>query len=121
MRLIDADHVLKALSVFNDYEHGNRHFLSGIETAREIIDDAPTVDAVKHGHDTGKDRYFHCSVCGYGVSDVYESGISNVYIFEHGKSWRYCPNCGAKMDEDEPKFSGYPCEKDEDGTTWYAW
>lgn len=46
MMLIDADYLQKALSVFCDYEHGNKHFLFGIETAREIIADAPTIDAV---------------------------------------------------------------------------
>lgn len=43
MRLIDADEIMKALSIFNDSENGNRHFLYGIRTAKELIDDAPTV------------------------------------------------------------------------------
>lgn len=45
MRLIDAENVLKALGIFNDREHGDPHFLNGIETAREIVEQAPTVDA----------------------------------------------------------------------------
>lgn len=45
MRLIDADNVLKALGIFNDREHGDPHFLNGIETAREIVEQAPSVDA----------------------------------------------------------------------------
>lgn len=45
MRPIDADNVLKALGIFNDREHGDPHFLNGIETAREIVEQAPTVDA----------------------------------------------------------------------------
>lgn len=44
MRLIDADCILSALNVFSDREHGNEHFLSGIETAREIVKDAPTIE-----------------------------------------------------------------------------
>lgn len=43
-RLIDADYVLSALDTFSDRENGNKHFLLGIETAREIIRDAPTID-----------------------------------------------------------------------------
>ncbi len=46
MRLIDADYVLNALGIFNDREHGNAHFINGIETAREIIEDVPAIDAV---------------------------------------------------------------------------
>ena len=41
MRLIDADEIMKALSIFNDIENGNSHFLNGIETAKELIEDAP--------------------------------------------------------------------------------
>ena len=43
MRLIDADEIMKALSIFNDSENGNRHFLYGIRTAKELIEGAPTV------------------------------------------------------------------------------
>ena len=43
MRLIDADEIMKALSIFNDSKNGNMHFLYGIRTAKELIDDAPTV------------------------------------------------------------------------------
>ena len=44
MRLIDADYILSALNVFSDREHGNEHFLFGIETAQEIVKDAPTIE-----------------------------------------------------------------------------
>ena len=49
------------------------------------------------GHDTGEERYFKCSECGYGVADVYEA-IGPVLLFEAGKEWNFCPNCGARMD-----------------------
>lgn len=42
MRLIDADYVLEALGIFGDTKNGNKHFLNGIETAKEIINDTPT-------------------------------------------------------------------------------
>ena len=38
MKLIDADKIIEALRVFNDREHGDPHFLNGIETAREIVE-----------------------------------------------------------------------------------
>lgn len=47
MRLIDADEIMKALSIFNDTTNGNSHFLNGIETAKELIEDAPTAFDVK--------------------------------------------------------------------------
>lgn len=43
MRAIDANYVLDALGIFSDREHGEPHFLNGIETAREIVEQAPTV------------------------------------------------------------------------------
>lgn len=47
MRLIDADEIMKALSIFNDTMNGNIHFLNGIETAKELIEDAPTAFDLK--------------------------------------------------------------------------
>lgn len=39
MKLIDAGKLLEALGVFKDKEHGDQHFLNGIETAREIVEE----------------------------------------------------------------------------------
>lgn len=44
MEYISKDYLLKALSVFNDRVNGDEHFLYGIETAKEIIENAPTVE-----------------------------------------------------------------------------
>jgi hypothetical protein len=44
MRLIDADEIMKALSIFNDTTNGNSHFLNGIKTAKELIEGAPTIN-----------------------------------------------------------------------------
>ena len=49
MRLIDADAVLAALGIFHRHDNDNdnaRHFMNGIETAVEIIEDAPDARAV---------------------------------------------------------------------------
>lgn len=48
MRLIDADYILSSLNVFSDREHGNEHFLFGIETAQDIVKDAPTIEPRPH-------------------------------------------------------------------------
>jgi hypothetical protein len=46
MRMIDADALLNALNTYSDTENGNGHFLHGIKSAQEQIDDAPTIDAM---------------------------------------------------------------------------
>lgn len=49
MRLIDADAALAALAIFHRHDNDNdsaRHFMNGIETAIEIIENAPDVKAV---------------------------------------------------------------------------
>lgn len=86
-RWIDADEIMKALSIFNDTTNGNSHFLNGIETAKELIEDAPTVDPVLHAawlYD--RPGHWFCSNC-----QKVEGWASK---FE-----KYCPYCGAKMDK----------------------
>lgn len=46
-RHIDADYTIKALSIFGDKKNGNQHFLNGIETAKEVINNQPTADVVE--------------------------------------------------------------------------
>ena len=59
-----------------------------------VIDKAPTVDAepVRHGHwiekGAGFNWHFECSACGW------EDG------YPFNDRMKYCPNCGAKMDEE---------------------
>jgi len=45
-RLIDADSSIEKLNTFNDRVHGDTHFICGIESAKEIIQNEPTVEAV---------------------------------------------------------------------------
>ncbi len=45
-RLIDADSSIEKLSTFNDRVHGDTHFICGIESAKEIIQNEPTVETV---------------------------------------------------------------------------
>lgn len=58
-------------------------------------------EALKHGYDTGECNMFKCSVCGYGVDDIYEEDETNYPVW----SFNYCPNCGAKMDGKDTNVS----------------
>ena len=95
MRLIDADNAIHALGVFSDMEHGNKHFLNGINSAKEIINECVTIDAVpvvrgEWIENPTKDSIL-CSYC-YADWNLFDN---DTYRF------CYCPNCGAKM-EDKP-------------------
>lgn len=84
MRLIDAD----ALPKYTGYA------LSADEVAT-AVENAPTVDAelVRHGHWVNKGfEPLRCSVCGITVDAI--NGIPWAI-----KGFKFCPHCGAKMDE----------------------
>ena len=99
MRIIDADalevlfretigHIAKRPEINGALEH----LIRASAMAVEMIKDAPTIDAapVKHGRwelvDEAEPRRYGCSKCSclswYGT-------------------YKYCPNCGAKMDLEE--------------------
>ena len=92
MRLIDAENA-KAI-IRNTVEHlaeaGNGAMAGSLLFAVEVIDNAPTVDPVKHGKwimdflSGYRRKHYKCSVCGKRSANA---------------SF-YCPYCGAKMDEE---------------------
>ena len=78
-----------------DKEHANEHFINGIESVLEYVENLPAADVapVRHGrwvhtdlasHWLGKDE---CSECTYHKKDRSDLSHNN-----------YCPYCGAKMD-----------------------
>lgn len=88
MRLIDAD----AIPYFGEvYGHDRVTFKARIDTL-------PTIDAepVRHGHwiEEGQayngDFLIRCSACRRVLSEAKQIGYVR----------KYCPNCGAKMDEE---------------------
>ena len=95
MRLIDADALEKILAEKFQVHYG-KSFSSGIHDffrcVVKQIRKAPTIEAepVKHGRWIKKDLFsmYHkmhnCSECGEPV-------------YDNGKPFNYCPNCGAKM------------------------
>lgn len=88
MELISVDALLEQAQCTNAYFQ-----------VKSIVTGLPKIDAepVVHGHwnvesDNGS-IMFTCSCCGYGYAD-----IDSVFVDEPHK---YCPECGAKMDEEQ--------------------
>ena len=75
-----------------DKERANEHFIFGIESVLEYVENLPAADVapVVHGEwllrHEGCGHYWECSVC-------HENPC--IYVTKHTK---FCPNCGAKMD-----------------------
>lgn len=75
-----------------DKEHANEHFINGIESVLEYVENLPAADVtpVVHGRWEKQSGVYSCSECGmtcpYDVqADVIEYWACN-----------YCPHCGAK-------------------------
>lgn len=92
MRTIDAD-LVKARALIVE--------LDGVEIEAVpigYINGAPTIDTVKRGRWGTNSDYpdtVICSVCGYRA---------DVWFVDKGTP--YCPNCGARMDEDGGRNDG---------------
>lgn len=99
MRLIDADKLFEDYAIKDAYK-GNPFVDYRVKfelwEIRRIIIDAPTIDPTKRGrwkfdHMTGeRAHYAYCSNC--KAIRFWESSE---------KYFRYCPDCGAKMDLEE--------------------
>lgn len=81
-----------------DKERANEHFIFGIESVLEYVENLPAADVapVVHGHFVhdgprfaGGVDWWHCSICGRLVTDVERHRFD------------YCPWCGARMDGNE--------------------
>ena len=90
MRLIDAD-LLKEKANDTDYMPTDKWVrLSDIE-------DMPTIDAVKHGKWINDKGLYKCTACN-NLLTVAGWDIPEEQIY---KSFKFCPNCGAKMERRE--------------------
>ena len=80
-RLIDADYVLSALGIFHETGH-NDQFMYGIKTAREIVENAPTLEAEPiYG---GRETPTPWIVCGQCTKKL-------------ERQFMFCPRCGRKV------------------------
>ena len=98
-RLIDANALKEAIwNTDSDVYEFCQGLVTNMGISRlkldDMIDDAPTVDAVEVVHGRWKDSDFingmmTCTNCGVQRNPKFKIG---------GGAWNYCPNCGAKMD-----------------------
>lgn len=87
MRLIDADLVIDTV---NEFKGKNRKTDLGIKLVEEIVSNAPTVDAERHG--------YWIYITDPEIIEENECSLCHTQFFEETEHYRYCPHCGAKMD-----------------------
>ena len=81
-----------------DKEHGNEHFIYGIETVLEYAENLPAADVapVRHGRWLTWEEQFPGST----PKKTSRLGVFCDKCHNHADNRTdYCPNCGAKMDE----------------------
>lgn len=97
--LIKKESVLNALGVFKDTKHANPHFMNGIETAKELINQADEIEIAyedtfgtrwiaedfdsiyRHGIMDGKDMaVVTCERCIYNEKCMFQS-----FVIENGE------------------------------------
>lgn len=104
MRLIDTDALIEDLEFDielnqraldnGDIDHSAREIMQFDKDCKQnavsLLREAPTVEAepIRHGHWIRKGLRWYCSACGNGA-------FKTDFVF----GARYCPICGAKMDE----------------------
>lgn len=93
MRLIDADKLKEKMFTIEAWEYApiDLHLI-----AVGDIDEAPTVDPVKHGRWKYNIILGWCSVGTEATADY----VCSVCGWHTKMPTNYCPNCGAKMDEE---------------------
>ena len=67
-------------------------FYEGGDYDEQAIADELNARAERTCHNTHENRWFKCSACGYGFTDLYADDESDI-----NEQPRYCPNCGAKV------------------------
>lgn len=87
-----------------DKEHANEHFIFGIESVLEYVQNLPAADVapVVHGEWEAVDRREYdadsCKIICYPKDGIACTHCR--YVFKKDALWKknFCPNCGARMD-----------------------
>ena len=98
MRLIDADALTEKYGDWYVEEGSEEGFIG---TIKQLIDAQPTIKPErKTGHwvETGDEPYdeWECDVCGFAID-----GSGCIDPEEYRDVYKFCPNCGAKMEGGE--------------------
>ena len=99
MKLIDADAAIDALKELT--ANGTNKGMVFGEDAVHRIEMLPSIQPERKGRwiygesEVGNDGYY-CSECGNFVPWIYEESAMNFI-----REYKFCPNCGAKMEGDE--------------------
>lgn len=91
MRLIDADGLIEKAYWHGEHPDVENLYAEGVEAVDMCdIDEAPTIEAepVRHGRWLDNEDYMFCSVY----------GMQWYYCDNETQDFKFCPNCGAKMD-----------------------
>ena len=80
MELIDKAELMKYPIRINHYdkEHGNEHFVLGIESVLEFAEQLPTIDAVE---------VVRCCDCKYSVAPYKDSDDNVPYLYCYHHAW----------------------------------
>ena len=101
-RLNDTDELLKDIEEYFHHVHLierrkniRREVVTAIELdVKYLLENAPTIDSVKHGRWISDGHHIRCDQCGMYMCDTDREGDRIPTEF--------CPHCGSKMgDEDE--------------------
>lgn len=109
--LIDRDALKDALAKrvpFAVVTSDDAAFAYGLDAAYVAVQNAPTIDPVRHARWARKDNSKNCKRIG-DFEEWYECSACEGNA---GDKSAYCPDCGARMDADAPERAG---KEQEDG------
>ncbi len=102
MEMVSREYLLKAFNAFNDTKHAPEGWFSAMRTAREIVEEAPSVDINRGRWVRDECGELYCSECGRYTEDRHDmmsefEGMKCIALVPPN----YCGYCGAYMKGDE--------------------